>query len=123
MITVPLIGKMLDMSVSFNVLENPVIVLFLLIVTIVVTILAGFYPSIVLAKFNPVTALKNKMTERSLRGISLRRGLVVFQFVIAQALIIGTLIIIKPVSYTHLRAHETPEHLVCRLLLEKKKRK
>src|SRR5678816_4154599 len=23
-----------------------------------------------------------------------------------------------PVSYTHLRAHETPEHLVCRLLLE-----
>eukprot|EP00658_Telonema_sp_P-2_P008287 TRINITY_DN13110_c0_g2_i1.p2 TRINITY_DN13110_c0_g2~~TRINITY_DN13110_c0_g2_i1.p2 ORF type:complete len:107 (-),score=19.58 TRINITY_DN13110_c0_g2_i1:30-350(-) len=27
---------------------------------------------------------------------------------------------IQPVSYTHLRAHETPEHLVCRLLLEKK---
>src|SRR5678815_3551204 len=30
---------------------------------------------------------------------------------------------IGPVSYTHLRAHETPEHLVCRLLLEKKKKK
>ena len=29
----------------------------------------------------------------------------------------------EPVSYTHLRAHETPEHLVCRLLLEKKKKK
>ena len=28
---------------------------------------------------------------------------------------------VHPVSYTHLRAHETPEHLVCRLLLEKKK--
>eukprot|EP00658_Telonema_sp_P-2_P029309 TRINITY_DN22308_c0_g1_i2.p1 TRINITY_DN22308_c0_g1~~TRINITY_DN22308_c0_g1_i2.p1 ORF type:complete len:111 (-),score=26.19 TRINITY_DN22308_c0_g1_i2:42-374(-) len=27
----------------------------------------------------------------------------------------------RAVSYTHLRAHETPEHLVCRLLLEKKK--
>src|SRR5678816_270146 len=27
---------------------------------------------------------------------------------------------VNPVSYTHLRAHETPEHLVCRLLLEKK---
>ena len=26
----------------------------------------------------------------------------------------------EPVSYTHLRAHETPEHLVCRLLLDKK---
>src|SRR5678816_623383 len=28
---------------------------------------------------------------------------------------------VEAVSYTHLRAHETPEHLVCRLLLEKKK--
>ena len=28
---------------------------------------------------------------------------------------------ISPVSYTHLRAHETKANLVCRLLLEKKK--
>eukprot|EP00658_Telonema_sp_P-2_P032582 TRINITY_DN24087_c0_g1_i4.p1 TRINITY_DN24087_c0_g1~~TRINITY_DN24087_c0_g1_i4.p1 ORF type:complete len:152 (-),score=34.46 TRINITY_DN24087_c0_g1_i4:96-551(-) len=32
-----------------------------------------------------------------------------------------TLHSVESVSYTHLRAHETPEHLVCRLLLEKKK--
>eukprot|EP00658_Telonema_sp_P-2_P046248 TRINITY_DN34362_c0_g1_i3.p1 TRINITY_DN34362_c0_g1~~TRINITY_DN34362_c0_g1_i3.p1 ORF type:complete len:126 (+),score=25.65 TRINITY_DN34362_c0_g1_i3:223-600(+) len=32
-----------------------------------------------------------------------------------------TLANVLAVSYTHLRAHETPEHLVCRLLLEKKK--
>ena len=30
---------------------------------------------------------------------------------------------LAPVSYTHLRAHETVLDLVCRLLLEKKKRK
>ena len=29
----------------------------------------------------------------------------------------------EPVSYTHLRAHETVLDLVCRLLLEKKKKK
>ena len=29
----------------------------------------------------------------------------------------------SPVSYTHLRAHETGRNLVCRLLLEKKKKK
>ena len=34
---------------------------------------------------------------------------------------LGVQTAIAPVSYTHLRAHETPEHLVCRLLLEKKK--
>src|SRR5665254_2835 len=31
---------------------------------------------------------------------------------------IGRLTTIDAVSYTHLRAHETPEHIVCRLLLE-----
>src|SRR5678815_6051356 len=36
---------------------------------------------------------------------------------------IGRPVDLAPVSYTHLRAHETPEHLVCRLLLEKKKKK
>ena len=30
---------------------------------------------------------------------------------------------ITSVSYTHLRAHETLRHLVCRLLLEKKKQR
>src|SRR5678816_3293569 len=30
----------------------------------------------------------------------------------------GPMIATYSVSYTHLRAHETPEHLVCRLLLE-----
>ena len=29
----------------------------------------------------------------------------------------------EAVSYTHLRAHETDSYLVCRLLLEKKKKK
>ena len=34
----------------------------------------------------------------------------------------ATAIDMYPVSYTHLRAHETDSYLVCRLLLEKKKR-
>src|SRR5450756_2908542 len=35
----------------------------------------------------------------------------------------GKTVNVKPVSYTHLRAHETRHDLVCRLLLEKKKKK
>ena len=37
------------------------------------------------------------------------------------AMLACALVNYHPVSYTHLRAHETPEHLVCRLLLDKKK--
>jgi putative ABC transport system permease protein len=94
----PSVGRLLELSLSFNIFSNPAIILFLLAVTIVVTALAGFYPSIVLSRFNPVNALKSKLTSNT-QGISLRRGLVVFQFIIAQALIIGTLVIVKQMDY------------------------
>jgi putative ABC transport system permease protein len=98
-VALPYVNQLLELSLSFNILNNPAIILFLLIVTIVVTALAGFYPAIVLSRFNPVNALKNKLTSNTTNGVSLRRGLVVFQFIIAQALIIGTLIIVKQMDY------------------------
>ncbi|HXR84418.1 MAG TPA: ABC transporter permease [Hanamia sp.] len=98
-LALPSVNQLLDLSLSFNILKDPAIILFLFAVTIVVTALAGFYPSIVLSRFNPVTALKSKVTANTTKGISLRRGLVVFQFIIAQALIIGTLIIVKQMDY------------------------
>ena len=98
-VALPYVNQLLELSLSFNILNNPAIILFLLTVTIVVTALAGFYPSIVLSRFNPVNALKSKLTVSTVSGISLRRGLVVFQFIIAQALIIGTLIIVKQMDY------------------------
>ena len=42
-------------------------------------------------------------------------------FILPSGLITGGTTGIAPVSYTHLRAHETDSYLVCRLLLEKKK--
>jgi ABC-type antimicrobial peptide transport system permease subunit len=98
-LALPYINQLLELSLSFNILNNPAIILFLLIVTIVVTALACFYPSIVLSRFNPISVLKSKLTANTAKGISLRRGLVVFQFIIAQALIIGTLIIVKQMNY------------------------
>ncbi len=99
LLVLPYINQLLELSLSFKIFINPSIILFLLAVTIVVTALAGFYPSIVLSRFNPVTALKSKISANTAKGISLRRGLVVFQFIIAQALIIGTLIIVQQMNY------------------------
>jgi len=99
LLALPYVNQLLELSLSFKIFVNPSIILFLLAVTIVVTVLAGFYPSIVLSRFNPVTALKSKLTANTTKGISLRRGLVVFQFVIAQALIIGTLIVVQQMNY------------------------
>ncbi|HTF31683.1 MAG TPA: ABC transporter permease [Flavitalea sp.] len=99
MLAMPYINHLLELSLSFNIFKNPAILLFLFALIIVVTALAGFYPSIVLSRFNPVHALKSKLTANTAKGISLRRALVVFQFVIAQTLIIGTLIIAKQMNY------------------------
>ena len=98
-LSLPYINQLLEISLSLNVISNPSIILFLVSVTIAVTVLASFYPSVVLSRFNPVTALKSKITADNQKGISLRRGLVVFQFIIAQAMIIGTLIIVRQMNY------------------------
>jgi len=65
---------------------------FLVSVVALCSILAGVYPSLVLSSFRPVLALKNKISSRTLGGISLRRVLVVLQFTISQVLIAGTVV-------------------------------
>ncbi len=98
-LSLPYIGKMLELPLSINGNNALSIAAFLGTIGIAVTMLAGFYPSIVLSRFNPITALKSKLTAKSNKGISMRRGLVVSQFIIAQTLIIGTLIIVKQMNF------------------------
>jgi len=76
-------------------------IMFMTSVTIVVTILAGAYPSIILSGFKPALALKNKITSASIGGISIRRGLVITQFAISQVLITGTIIAISQMNFVH----------------------
>ncbi|HMG69356.1 MAG TPA: FtsX-like permease family protein [Chitinophagaceae bacterium] len=97
--TLSSLSSILELPLSIDLFHNPALILFLFTVTIAVTACAGFYPSIVLSRFSPITALKSKLSAKSKKGISLRRGLVIFQFIIAQALIIGTLIIVKQMNY------------------------
>ena len=49
------------------------------------------------------------------------RGLLGERLARHRQIVAGAAHVLQAVSYTHLRAHETPEHLVCRLLLGNKK--
>jgi predicted permease len=93
------VGEVLDIPLSYNFFLKDEVLLFLAAITVIITLLAGFYPALVLSAFNPITALKSKLVAKNTKGVSLRRGLVVFQFIIAQGLIIGTLLIIKQLNY------------------------
>lgn len=65
---------------------------------IVGSLLSGFYPSWVLSSYKAVVVLKGKL-KGSARGIMLRKGLVVAQFMASIALIAGTLIVYRQLHY------------------------
>lgn len=60
--------------------------------------LAGIYPALFLASFDPVTVLKTEIPG-SRRKSHLRNGLVVFQFAVSIFLIIGTLVVKRQMDY------------------------
>lgn len=64
------------------------IILQLIALFILITLLAGFYPAWILSKYSPVKVLKGNY-ETGFKGLALRNGLVVLQFVIAVTFIIG----------------------------------
>jgi len=107
------VSSMFDIPLSFDVFGQSSVLLFMAATTVIVTLLAGAYPALVLSSFKPITALKTKLAARSSSGINLRRGLVVLQFVIAQALIIGTLLMMRQLNYfTHQSMGFTKEAVV-----------
>ncbi len=97
----PFLNQLLEIKMSSAFLSEPVLWLFLVGIIILVTLLSGLYPAAVISGFNPITALKNKVMSRKATGISLRQVLVVFQFCIAQALVIGTLVVVYQMQYFH----------------------
>jgi len=61
-------------------------------------LLSGLYPALVLSAFRPAWVLKGKLAS-SAKGMSLRRGLVIFQFTLSVLLIIGTIIVYQQVHF------------------------
>ena len=97
-ILLPSLNTFLHSTLAIR-LGDPTLWLFVLAVTVTVSILSGLYPSFVVSDFKPVFAIKNQIGNRNSSGFNLRRGLVVLQFIISQFLIIATIVMVTQMDF------------------------
>ncbi|MFT3823426.1 MAG: ABC transporter permease [Chitinophagaceae bacterium] len=98
-VALPYVAQLMDISLKAGDWRNPTVLLFILGISVLVIFLSGSYPALILSGFKPVLALKNKMTMQKAGGVTLRRGLVVMQFAISQALVICAFVIATQTTY------------------------
>lgn len=95
----PLIHSQLSGIFKFTFYFTPTLLLYLFGIVIFVIIFSGAYPAVILSGFQPVMALKGKISTQQLGGFNVRKGLVVMQFAISQMLIIGMAVVTSQLSY------------------------
>jgi len=91
-LAIPLFEQLAGQSLPVNFSSVAKAIAFFAIIAGLTGLVAGSYPAFYLSSFNPIAALKGRFTN-SFTALSLRKGLVVFQFVISVTLIIVTLVI------------------------------
>jgi putative ABC transport system permease protein len=74
-------------------------IIFLISVLLITTLMAGFYPAVVLSSYKPAQSLKGIGVKTNKEKWYLRRSLIVFQFSISLVFIIATLVIGNQIRY------------------------
>ena len=97
-LALPVFNTLAGKDLGLNFLKNPLLLPALLLFGLIIGVLAGSYPAFFLSSFKPVAVLKGKFTSGK-KSISLRSGLVVFQFFISIVLIVSTAVVYKQLSY------------------------
>jgi len=90
-LVLPVFNDLSNKSLALSYLFDARLIAFYIILFVITTLLAGFYPALILSGFNPVQTLYSRFT---LSGKNyLQKSLVVLQFALASFLICATIII------------------------------
>jgi ABC-type antimicrobial peptide transport system permease subunit/AraC-like DNA-binding protein len=93
-----LFGAFIPPGAKFDLLNCSTII-FLVVIAVFTTILAGFYPARILAAYLPVLSLKGMAVPNGSMRWNLRKTLIVFQFVISIVFIIGAIVIRSQIKF------------------------
>lgn len=93
----PLLNQLADKSLAFGTLVGPGQMLALVGLAVLVGLLAGSYPALMLSRFEPTRTLKGDTP--ATRGHRLRRVLVVTQFAISIAILVGTGVVHRQLDF------------------------
>jgi len=102
-VAAPLLKYVSDVPDHIPFFSQPAVWIFLGVISIAITLLAGLYPALRLSSYRPVKALNSNIRHDASSGSSVRKSLVVVQFAIAQVLIIGTMITVLQMDYIQSR--------------------
>jgi len=97
-ILLPKFNLLAGKSFNLAILYSPVVIAAVLGIILVAGILGGSYPAFFLSRFSPLTVLKGEITQGS-AGSLFRKILVVIQFTISVAMIIGTLVVFRQLKF------------------------
>jgi putative ABC transport system permease protein len=89
-------------TISPGIFSNVGLLFLLLGISFVIGLLAGIYPAFILSSFKPIMVLKGRFATGA-KGSILRKSLVVTQFAISTALIIGTIIVYSQMQFMRSR--------------------
>jgi putative ABC transport system permease protein len=96
-ISLPVYGKILGTNITINYFSSNIIIP-LITGVFVIGILAGLYPAFLLSRFNHLSVIKGK-PQSVAKTKKLRNLLVISQFVISIAIIIGTILVYSQLQY------------------------
>ncbi|PWV56201.1 ABC transporter permease [Chitinophaga sp. S165] len=98
-LALPQVATWLDIRIGVQQLNQPLIYGLLAALALTIILLAGLYPAFVQSSFQPAVSLKSASGHSSGHALTLRKSLVLVQFLVSQVLIIGTLVVSKQMDF------------------------
>ncbi len=95
----PNFNQLVDKNLSLSFVENPGLFLLIVGIVLLVGFVSGSYPAFYLSSVKPSSVIKGVLTSGKGRGSLVRKVLVVYQFWIAIAMLISTIVISSQMDY------------------------